>query len=861
MSVTAILEQDLLKFVKPDMIRLYVERIYRNAEMLDIRPDHTVEVRKLGKLRMSDNTHRMADESVTCMIQPQLIEGIEDTGWAARLADWVVTRAEKAAPSGLGTFLSPAVCTDRRATDASVEYLTTICIDLDTGDTEKKLQALVNHIGRATFVVRSGGTTDQGFPKLHIHYVLDEPCAEPWKVAYIREQLAMRVGGDLSFKRIPQIIRVPGTLYDKEGKYCTVELVEYNEDIELSIAHLEEVLDINWNALNPQSMWAQKELHANGKSKDERDARIKQVMSEEIHAGSTNEDTRFSRFTEYAGYNIRQARIGRFTVEEALDDLQSWVAHKMVPPWAPDRVLSEFKNLLGRDKMAHPDTWAERHRPIAHLLPKMTVTETVPDLKDLKPDQVVPVQYDPVVTQPAQQPAAANDEASPLQSWSIGDFDVGKLYQGEAPPERYLVENMISFNQVHALVADGGIGKTYLGLELALRMAAGKDMVDNRFLGFNVLESCVSIVLTVEDGKDDIHRRLVAIDPDASLRKAAQGSCFIVPVKEQILGGLMLVEKDARGNHIASASWKFVLQKIGEILKGRAEPAFVIIDTYSATHHGDENSTVGTVEWFRSAGMLSSYYNAAIMVMHHVRKTDPDKEIKTPSEFRQAIRGSIAFPASCRAVFGIWEMPNSDSILKELPREKGARLFNMGIVKQNGGADWSDRSDPRYPEPMITLRRLGNGKLIYDALIHEKRISITTDKKEREAADKIQLKAAIIYACRWYAENAWALTEKLMSREAEKFFPKEIHEVPAAKIKKAITELVKAGTLKEIKIKARGGTFTVYDMPEGPYTLGQQVDRAKETPVLDWSGLRYDDQNQDYTDSQNVPNFMSYGNP
>src|SRR5690606_5487740 len=98
-------------------------------------------------------------------------------------------------------------------------------------------------------------------------------------------------------------------------------------------------------------------------------------------------------------------------------------------------------------------------------------------------------------------------------------------------------------------------------------------------------------------------------------------------------------------------------------------------------------------------------------------------------------------------------------------------------------------------EPMITLRRTGSGQLIYDDMIHQTRIEITTNKKERNATKKAQLKAALVHACRWFGENAWALTQKQLLRDPERFLPAAVNDVPPKEIKKALVELIKAGSV------------------------------------------------------------------
>lgn len=92
------------------------------------------------------------------------------------------------------------------------------------------------------------------------------------------------------------------------------------------------------------------------------------------------------------------------------------------------------------------------------------------------------------------------------------------MYLGPAPAERHLIENFLVHESSVALVADGGVGKTYVALELALRLACGPNFPNNTFLGFKILEQANVIMFTVEDGQHSIHRRICAIDPDSTWR-------------------------------------------------------------------------------------------------------------------------------------------------------------------------------------------------------------------------------------------------------------------------------------------------------------------------------------------------------
>lgn len=829
--------ETLVQYVNTDHAIFYVKEIFKNC--IDVDPALMVEVRKIGLYHLADGTTSPAEQSTTA----QLLQ-FDQADPIPGLANWVAQQCVKTAPLGIGTFLAPALLNDRRANDISVQLMATVCADFDTGNPAAQLDELCKRMGhRPTFVCTSGGTTKEGHPKLHAHWRLDEPCSEPWKVAYIREQIALLYGADTSFKRIPQIIRIPGALYDKQGKWGTTLIIEHNDN-ETGLLDWEEALGVDWQNIRADSIH---NIETRGKSKEERSERKHQLQTEVVEEGRTA-DTRWDRFSEYAGHQIRQARFQHQTIDEALISTKIWVHDKMVPAWETERIENEFRALLQRDKVNHEEVWGEHGKP--------PITFGNLPVAAAPPPGALPIQ-----APAAPPPSAPVETVASAPVWELDMFSADSLYAGEAPPERHLIENFIVHQSSLALVADGGVGKTYISLELALRAAAGPDYPNNTFLGFAINECMNVVVFTVEDGQQDIHRRVCAIDTDGSLRKAAGKRCVIVPVQEQIMDGLTLAEKDGKGNFGPSKAWRELQRYIEEYLAKRAAqnmkyPLLVIIDTYSATHHGDENNATGTNEWFRAAGLLRKF-EATLMVTHHVRKADPKMEIRTASDMKAAVRGSSAFLNSLRTVYGIWEMPNGDAVLKEVMREKGSRLFNAGILKNNTGIDWNHRSDPRYPDPMITLRRLGTGRLIFDDEIHLKRIELTAGKGERMARARAQLRAAIIHAVRWYAEQSWPLSERNIMKDKEQFLPPTIRDMARDKeVEPMLKKLIGDGTVRQITIKGRVGGGMILDVPEGPYFTQRQSERRSDNPAMQWSHFKYDEEHEEYVALENVQTMM-----
>jgi len=706
----------------------------------------------------------------------------------------------------IGYFMCPGVLDDQKANDVSVKSLVCLSVDVDKGNTDESLSKLKSLFGQPTLVVHSGGFTETGHKKMHTHFRFNEPETDVKKVAHIREAMALMVGGDISFKRIPQVIRIPGSIYDKNQDGVLVSVLESNPDAEVDIGDIEEAV-----APMLQQMAAEQvELGAGlGRNPEEQSERFTEIATEKIPEGGTETDNRFSRFTEYAGRWVAHARSGDCTAEEALTYVHNWNEENMDPPWNAARVTKEFNAVLRVDRKNHKDQWEHQEKD----------------------------------------PTEGNKE------WSWFDYSANKLFKGRPDPIPFIIDQMVVEGSTHSLVADGGIGKTYVALELGLRAAIG-NKPGNMMFGFPVLKECVTFLITVEDGLDDLHRRMYNMDKGGKLLKQADDRFIVLPVADAIYGGLTLVERDVKGNYDVSNAWKILTEKMEEVRdKYPGHPFIVIIDTYSATHHGDENSSAGTNEWFRAATIVKNKYNAATFVTHHIRKTS-NEPINTPEEMRQHIRGSNAFVNNCRIVFGLWNMPGSRSLSKEAAggeEEQAAMQFlNFAPLKANIGVDWSARTSNSHPEPILTLRRTGSGQPIFDADMHEKRITYKVRQKEKAevkaASTFAQCEAAIMLSIEQHSKMGKPLNTTEITRENTLTLPFPASELSRKELEKLLNKLLTEKKLIRKSIKHGRTRMDVHDIPTGGYATGSDTERTDESVIIEWSNFEYDQDIHEYKD-------------
>lgn len=573
-----------------------------------------------------------------------------------RIGPKVTEHARRWAMWHVACFIVPATLRaeaegSRSAAEAHVAEFTTILVDLDSGDTGAKLRYLEQAVGLPTMVVYSGGMTAEGHPKIHLYWKLTEPTDRVIEVGHARHRLALAAGGDPSFQRITQIIRVPGSIHSKHGNSKLVSIANHNRSLEYDFGELtERIAELRPMPGLPQmapqiSVPGQGYLDFSAGAVERRP--LEATMTSNVRAGAVDAEDRWSAFNRVAGWNIHLVRQGRLSPQEAYEQTYGWMVAHMQPTWTAEHFEGQFKGLWLADLKEHGPMEAPTQRPPLQLAP------TTPTTAD---GQAVgePIEY-------------------ALQPWSVS-----RLMAGPAPARRFLIDGMVLAGKPQLLVADGGVGKTFVCLSLGLAIACGPG---TPWLCGKVAQAAAGmsvVMVTAEDDRDELHARIEALDPSGMLRRRAEDRFIVLPLPNAG-GTFALVELDARRNPRPAEKWQQLSDEIAKVPNVGA----VILDTYSSMTHGDENAANITNEWFRVATEpVCGRLGAALIATHHTRKGE--KAISNAAEMREAIRGSGAMPNNVRAALGIWPEPawKRELPLMGLPR-KPHTLFKIAVIKAN----------------------------------------------------------------------------------------------------------------------------------------------------------------------------------
>lgn len=562
------------------------------------------------------------------------------------LIDEVTRNVERWTSNGIGSFIVPAILSDPRGTSKNVRSFRSVVVDLDNGDIEAKVGYLWNDIGEPTAIVCSGGEID-GVPKRHLWWTLAEQTEDVVELIKLRHELALKAGGDLQFGlgtdqnpvgRAHQPVRIAGSVHNKNGKAkpVTLSLTETIHDLgTLKAAVLRAPYAFG---AAPAAL----ELPAQAKA-----PREPIVFTEQVFEGGTDKN-RWGQFNRVAGHYIRCARRGEITIEKALELTEGWVLTQMLPAWPAEKIRAEFTGLLNKDTATN-----------GPMLPA----------KEVKPTTLV-----------------------------LADWEVNKWAPfGSTGTREFLVDKLIFNSLLQMLVAEGGAGKSYLLLDLALKVSAWTPGSGLTWLGHEVKDGGTVVYFTTEDDVNELKIRFGEIDPD-NLRAVAGKKLIVVPLS-QAGGAFPLVEYDPHTREPrASRRWK----ETRDALMAIPDLRLFIVDTLNSVMHGDENAAVIANEFIREVNALAHPMSIPVVASHHVRKAG-DEPIRNTDDMKEAIRGSSALISGFRAGIGIWACPDQDRrlIAMDLPIKKKA-LWKAGIIKQN---------NPEYLEGELTLYRTPCGLL------------------------------------------------------------------------------------------------------------------------------------------------------
>lgn len=367
---------------------------------------------------------------------------------------------------------------------------------------------------------------------------------------------------------------------------------------------------------------------------------------------------------------------------------------------------------------------------------------------------------------------------------------VSNMFVGAAPQQRFLIADTIPLGVPVVFAAAGDSGKGMMTLDLAMKVASGESM-QSSFGGFVANHGNV-VLMSAEDDKDELHRRIERLDPLTN-RNNYEYDLRVLPLPN--LGGVFPMMQKIDNTYIMAPEFERLYEQILEI----DNLALFIADPMASFVHADINADPAAGAAFMGMlAQLATETGATVMVNHHMAKIRDNDVITTPEQARNLIRGTSAIVDGVRCAFSVWQV--DEKMGRQRCKDLGVTysrnaVFDGAVVKSNGPAN----RDIRH------FIRNSNTGLLEDRSVDIRNLALSSTVMLR-----LEYMYQFIAMCE---ENGMAVTkgggddgafEELRISSSSEPFVLELKEVGDTTIKNTITMLLNMNRIKTYKFTQTG---------------------------------------------------------
>jgi len=255
-----------------------------------------------------------------------------------------------------------------------------------------------------------------------------------------------------------------------------------------------------------------------------------------------------------------------------------------------------------------------------------------------------------------------------------------------------LIGDTIPLGVPVVFAAAGDSGKGMMTLDLAMKVASGEPM--QSAFGGMVSTFGDAIILSAEDDKDEMHRRIERMDPMGK-RREYPNNLKILPLPN--LGGVFPIMQKIDNSYVMGEEFGRIYDQILEM----QNLALLVIDPMASFVHADVNADPAAGAAFMGMlAQISTETGATVMVNHHMAKIKDNDPVTTPEQARNLIRGTSAIVDGVRCAFTVWNVEErlGRQRCKDLNVDYARNtVFDGAVVKANGPANRDIRHFIRNP--------------------------------------------------------------------------------------------------------------------------------------------------------------------
>lgn len=502
--------------------------------------------------------------------------------------------------NGGDVYFGVALRDGRGGRKANITRITTAWADLDA--TEGLLDPLervkCSPIPPSAMVASGKG--------LHCYWFLDKPLGPVGipAIEKLNKLIAASLGGD-SVHDASRVLRVPGTVNRKYDRPYDVVLLGLEPDRRYSIE---------------QMCVAFRGVESSKSKVESREEAMPQSASCNPHSLPCRREM-WGGVAEGARHNAAF----QLAIDLKRDGLPGQIAYAALSDWnTRNRPPLEMRQLgetigsvysgdykgLGCDKKPMID-WCDEGCPVKRVESSKSKVESWED--SLPETDDCELTTDDVLLR--------TDNCLPV--WTASEL----AEMGNDPPD-FLVEGLVPARGVTMFTGEGGIGKSFIVLDLSLAVASGE-----KFLGRFECKDGGVLVVDLENDVQMMARRF---------RRVSRGRGFAG-------ANVSWVRKDDAGFahlRVDTDTGRSMLESTIAAHK----PRLLVIDPMVAIHGQDENSNVAMRQVMMELDRLSREHELAVVLVHHTRKrgeiNDSGQRMRGASDLRNAVVSHVAFKRS-----------------------------------------------------------------------------------------------------------------------------------------------------------------------------------------------------------------------
>ena len=342
---------------------------------------------------------------------------------------------------------------------------------------------------------------------------------------------------------------------------------------------------------------------------------------------------------------------------------------------------------------------------------------------------------------PADPAPPADDEQS--NALDLSKASVAGMIGTPPPPRRWLVNERLPLDVVGILAAAGGTGKSMATLQLAVSVATGWPWLDQE-MG----EPGSVLMLSAEDDRDEVHRRLAAVLELYSYDADPFAADAFADYHAQVSERLFIFDRVGDDNRLTAKIDRETIptgfaDRVVETAAQMPEPPkLIVLDPLARFDGGDPNDNSDGTRLIEAAERIRKATGATVLLPHHVAKGS----LRDSQAGQEAVRGASGLVDGARWVGMLASMKPDQAKEYGIDRDDAGQYVLFNTPKANYSAPW----------PGIWLKRRSGGALVPTSLTPQKEAA-----RDRHSEDAYaETLPRILHKVREAAQNGEPITRR-----------------------------------------------------------------------------------------------------